>query len=228
MKYIIHLLSCVLLIVVFSSCVGDDIIEDRVTEDLRITNAIDTIGFGDTYQFDIRYLDNVGERQNVNVEWASSAASIVSITNDGLAEGLDIGSVTITAEYQGIDSYLMQEIEVVVGENTTEVETEGQVKEGTIVTTSSYLLEGDFMVQEVDGSLVVEIASNYRASTALPGLFVYLSNNANSIGGAYEIAAVSTFNGAHTYTIPNVEIDDYKFLLYFCKPFNIKVGDGGY
>lgn len=224
----IHLLSFVLLTIVITSCVGDDIVEDRVTEDLRIYNAIDTIGFGTTYQFETRYLDNVGVRMDADVEWSSSDALVVSITNNGLAEGIESGSVMITAEIQGIDDYLIQQIEVVVGENTTEVEVEEAIKEGKIITTSSYLLEGDFTVQEVDGDLIVEVASNYKASTSLPGLFVYLSNNANSIGGAHEIAAVTTFNGAHTYTIPNVKIDDYKFLLYFCKPFNIKVGDGNY
>ena len=217
-----------MLVIAFTSCIGDDIIEDRVTEDLRITNVIDTIGIGDTYQFETRYLDNVGERQDVSLEWSSSNESIVSITNSGLAEGKDSGEVVIIAEYQGIDSYLTQEINVVVGVNTTEVEVEEEVKEGSIITTSSYLLEGDFMVEEVDGNLMIEIANNYQASTALPGLFVYLSNNANSIGGAHEISAVSIFNGAHTYMVPNVGIEDYKFLLYFCKPFNVKVGDGGF
>lgn len=211
-----------------TSCIGEDIVEDRVAEDLRIINAIDTIGFGATYQFESRYLDNVGESQEVNIEWSSSDDEVVSVTNTGLAEGLASGSVTITAEYQGIDAYLVNEIDVIVGENTTEVVVEDEIRNGVIETTSSYLLEGDFAVKEVDGNLLINIADNYKASTALPGLFVYLSNNPNSIADALEITAVSIFNGAHVYTIPNVGIDDYKFLLYFCKPFNIKVGDGGY
>lgn len=228
MKNINYFLIFTLFATLLTSCVGDDIVEDRVDEELRITNAIDTIGMNSTYQFETLYLDNVGVRQEANIEWSSSDNTLVSINNNGLAEGLGNGSVTLTAEYQGLDTYLLQSIEVVVGESTTEVENEESIKEGVIITTSSYVLEGSFELQELDGNLIIQIADNYKASTALPGLFVYLSNNANSIGGAHEIAAVSTFNGAHTYTIPNVGIDDYKFLLYFCKPFNIKVGDGSY
>lgn len=228
MKYIVHLLSIAIVAIIFTSCVGDDLIEDRVAEDLRITNAIDTIGFGTTYQFESRYLNNVGIEQDASIEWSSSNSDVVSITNNGLAEGLSSGNVTVTAEFQGVDGFLINEIDVVVGENTTEVEVEEIIREGVIVTTSSYVLEGDFTVEEIDGNLVIEIADNYSASTALPGLFIYLSNNPNSIGGAHEVSAVETFNGAHSYTVPNASIDDYKFLLYFCKPFNVKVGDGGY
>ncbi len=228
MKQIIHFFILAVFSISLASCVGDDIVNDRVAEELKITNAIDTIGFESTYLFESRYLDNVGQRQEINVEWSSSNEDVISITNDGWAEGVGSGSAIITAEYQGIDDYLIDEIEVVVGANTTEVEVENITKEGTIMASSFYVLEGAFTVQEVDGDLLVEIAEDYKASTALPGLYVYLSNNPNSIGGAHEIAAVSTFNGAHTYTIPNVGIDDYKYLLYFCKPFNVKVGDGAF
>ena len=228
MKQIIYFFTLAIFSISLASCVGDDIINDRVAEELKITNAIDTIGFESTYLFESRYLDNVGQRQEINVEWSSSNEDVISITNDGWAEGIGSGSAIITAEYQGVDDYLIDEIEVVVGESTTEVEVENVIKEGTIMASSFYVLEGAFTVQEVDGDLLVEIAEDYKASTALPGLYVYLSNNPNSIGGALEIAAVSTFSGAHIYTIPNVGIDDYKYLLYFCKPFNVKVGDGAF
>ena len=43
---------------------------------------------------------------------------------------------------------------------------------------------------------------------------------------ALEIGAVETFNGAHSYVIENTDISEYEFILYFCKPFVVKVGDG--
>jgi hypothetical protein len=97
---------------------------------------------------------------------------------------------------------------------------------GSIRTTSSYLLEGDFTITAPTGNLQIDIAENYRASTALPGLYLYLSNNPNSTAGALEIGRVEVFSGAHGYTVPNVGIDEYAYLLYYCKPFNVKVGDG--
>ncbi len=105
-----------------------------------------------------------------------------------------------------------------------------ETKSGTINSTSSYPLGGDFTISEQqDGSLLISIASNYTADQRLPGLYVYLSDFTNSTVNAYEIGAVSVFSGSHTYTIPanaNVGIDDFQYLLYFCKPFRVRVGHG--
>ena len=107
------------------------------------------------------------------------------------------------------------------------VVTAPQSYQGTIQTTSSYKLTGSYEYGLNDaGQLVLDIAGNYEASTALPGLYVYLSNNPNSTSGSYEIGEVTVFNGAHSYTLPSsVDISDYKYILYWCKPFNAKVGD---
>ena len=107
------------------------------------------------------------------------------------------------------------------------VVTAPQSYQGTIQTTSSYKLTGSYEYGLNDaGQLVLDIAGNYEASTALPGLYVYLSNNPNSTSGSYEIGEVTVFNGAHSYTLPSsVDISDYKYILYWFKPFNVKVGD---
>jgi hypothetical protein len=118
---------------------------------------------------------------------------------------------------------LKESINVAVGLSTVESSND---KSGTIQTTSSYALEGDFKLKKNGDNLILEFYEDYEASTALPGLYVYLSNNRNSIANAFEISAVETFSGAHSYSIENVGINDYKFLVYFCKPFNVKVGDG--
>jgi len=107
------------------------------------------------------------------------------------------------------------------------VVTAPQSFQGTIRTTSSYVLTGSYEYGLNDaGQLVLDIAEDYEASTALPGLFVYLSNNPNLTSGSYEIAEVTVFSGAHSYTLPSsIDINDYKYILYWCKPFNVKVGD---
>ncbi|WP_240751474.1 DM13 domain-containing protein [Flagellimonas onchidii] len=100
-------------------------------------------------------------------------------------------------------------------------------KSGTIETTSGYLLQGDFtIVIDGDGNLFLEMDSNYRADTDLPGLYLYLTNNPNSVNGAHEVGAVEVFSGEHFYTIENVGLNEFKYLLYWCKPFSVKVGDG--
>lgn len=111
-----------------------------------------------------------------------------------------------------------------IGEALDEVISE--TKQGTLGSTSSYTLAGDFVLTKDGNNLNLSFADNYRADTSLPGLYVYLSNNPNSIASAFEIASVTTFTGAHDYTIPNAGLNDYVFVLYFCKPFNVKVGHG--
>jgi|SaaInlStandDraft_1057018.scaffolds.fasta_scaffold42168_2 hypothetical protein len=102
-----------------------------------------------------------------------------------------------------------------------------QSYQGTIRTTSSYELTGSYEYGLNDaGQLVLDIGDDYVASTAIPRLFVYLSNNPNSPSGAYEIAEVTVFSGAHSYVLPSsIDISDYKYILYWCKPFIVKVGD---
>lgn len=208
----------------FSACIQNDIIEDFVEPQLRITSAVDSIGLNSSFQFESMYLNNVGAEESVTVTWSSSDPSIISIANDGLAQALQNGTATITAEYINGSTMVTDTKTVTVG-NTTVVPTT-QEKSGMIATTSSYALEGDFVLREDGNDLVLEFAANYNASTALPGLYVYLSNNQSTIANAYEISAVQTFSGVHSYTIPNIGLNDYNYVLYFCKPFNVKVGDG--
>ena len=95
------------------------------------------------------------------------------------------------------------------------VVTAPQSYQGTIRTTSNYELTGSYEYGLNDaGQLVLDIGDDYVASTAIPRLFVYLSNNPNSPSGAYEIAEVTVFSGAHSYVLPSsIDISDYKYIL---------------
>ena len=102
----------------------------------------------------------------------------------------------------------------------------GNLFSGTIATTSSYALKGSFVLEETEDGLTLSIAEDYVASTALPGLYIYLSNNPNTTSGAYEIGAVKVFKGSHSYLLPSsIKLMDYKYILYWCKPFNVPVGE---
>ena len=116
------------------------------------------------------------------------------------------------------------------GTSTTEtddgiVESE-QFFEGQIRSTSSYLLEGNFRYEFDGQNIVLSLGENYSADTALPGLYVYLTNNPTTPSGGYEIGKVTVFEGAHQYNLPaSIALMDYKYILYWCKPFSVKVGD---
>lgn len=223
-KMKISFFSLITVGLLLTGCIGDDIIMDEVPEAIRILNPLDTLGVGETYQFEAMFTNNIGVEEERTVVWESSAPTIMLIDNTGLATALEKGQADISA-FVDVDgsSTVMEVISVVVDEETVIT---NNSKSGQINTTSSYKLEGDFTIIEENGNLIITFSDNYEASTALPGLYFYLGNNPSSISSALEVSRVDVFNGAHSYEISGVGINDYQYLLYWCKPFNVKVGDG--
>lgn len=207
----------------FTGCIGDDIIEDTVEASIRIKNPIDSLTVGQTHQFEAIYLNTIGQEEAANISWLSTDSEILSISSSGEAEGLSEGITTIEASVDN-DPNLIESFSVVVTQET--VDNTDQIRTGALQTTSSYTLEGDFTLQTSGENLILTLGENYRASSNLPGLYLYLTNNPNSVNNALEIGAVSVFNGIHSYEIEGVELNEYSHLLYYCKPFGVKVGDG--
>ncbi|SER04727.1 DM13 domain-containing protein [Neolewinella agarilytica] len=216
----------ILLTSLFFSCIGEDVVDDYVAPQIRLTNPISSIEEGTTYQFEFQFFNNIGQAEAVDANWSSEDPSIVSISATGLASALQVGTTNLSVTYQDeFGESATDALSVEVGESTVVVET--MSKSGAIATTSSYDLEGDFTLTELpNGQLDLSFGDNYVADSGLPGLYVYLSNNPNSTSDALEIAAVQTFQGAHNYIIDGATLNDYSHVLYFCKPFNVKVGDG--
>ncbi len=219
-------LFLILLTSLLFSCIGEDVVDDYVAPQIRLTNPISSIEEGTSYQFEFQFFNNVGQAEAVDANWLSEDPSIVSVSATGLASALQVGTTNLSVTYQDeFGESATDALTVEVGESTVVVET--MSKSGSIATTSSYDLEGDFTLTELpDGQLDLSFGEDYIADSGLPGLFVYLSNNPNSTNGALEIAAVQTFRGAHNYIIDGATLNDYSHVLYFCKPFNVKVGDG--
>lgn len=223
MKFV-SLLLVLSLIIAVESCVKNDYIDNSVEPTLRVMNKIDSLKLNTSYQFNATYYNNVGKQELIAMDWISSDTAVIKITKAGVATAAKAGKSTLTASFQTGNKLVKDNFTVMVGQETVIQENN---KSGSIKSTSSYALTGDFTLKAETANLLLAFAQNYNASTSLPGLYVYLSNNPNTIVGAYEIGRVSVFKGVHTYTIPNsIGINDYKYLLYFCKPFNVKVGDG--
>ena len=213
--------------VTISSCIGEDIINDEIAPELRILNPIQSIAVSETHQYSARYFNNIGEEEETTISWSVLDESIATITNNGLITGVTTGE-TIVSSFTTSNNGTVIEDSTTITITMDTVEQELIVKTGTIATTSSYTLTGDFTIGEIENSndLLLSIESNYQASTNLPGLYLYLTNNPNSINGALSLGPVSVFSGAHNYTIDTVGINDYNYLLYWCEPFGVKVGVG--
>lgn len=206
-------------------CVGEDIVMDEVDPEVRITNAITNMQINSTWQFEYMYLNSAGmDATPDEVIWSTSDAFIATIDENGLARAQNYGAVSITLSATEGESETDTTITFQVTDDLTVVN-QG-VRTGSIQTTSSYVLTGDFEVSIDDGSLTIRFSSDYVADQNLPGLYVYLTNNPNSPAGGYEIGPVTVFDGAHSYTIPGIDLFDYDYLFYYCKPFKVKVGHG--
>jgi hypothetical protein len=213
-------------VVLLGGCIGDDLVFDTVDPVIRISNPIDTIAIDSQYQFNYTYFNNIGVEETISsATWSSSFPDVIEVSQSGLARALAAGVSTIEVQtMDALGGIVRDMFDVAVGKRTV-IQT--MERHGELRTTSSYTLKGLFSMQEVDGSLKLCLDSTYQASSNLPGLYVYLTNNPNSIQNATEIGMVTIFNGAHEYDIPQtVEINDFEYLLYYCKPFNVKVGDG--
>lgn len=224
MKYFQFLLVFTL---VFQSCIENDIINDKVEEKLSINNPIEEITINTTHQYSTKYTDNVGDIKAPQITWVSSDPNIISVSQNGLITALTEGTSTITASTTSDTGRIVSVSNTVTTTDQMVDNTTPQEKTGTIRTTSSYTLTGTFTLKEIENTNNLELIINddYRASSNLPGLYLYLTNNSNTVSGAKEISAVSKFNGAHTYIIKNTGINDFSHLLYWCKPFSVKVGD---
>jgi len=194
------------------------------SDEIVFLNPKANIAISETHQYNVKFYNNSGEEEAVNMTWSSSNPSSVTVGANGLITGVSVGTAIIKAQTVVNNETIENTTSITI----TEADQNTNLKSGTIKTTSSYNLKGSFTLSEIENSnnLKLSIESDYQASTSLPGLYVYLSNNPNSIGSALEIGAVTIFNGAHSYTINNKGINDYAYVLYWCKPFGVKVGDG--
>lgn len=216
----------VALLISFQACIGDDIIDDRVPAQLRITNPIDSLKAGDSYQLTHMYTNIIGAQETAVIDYLSSDVSIATISNSGLLTGVAEGDVTITLATNSEDGRLVTTLPIHVGATTVASNPE---RTGTAKTTSSYKLQGGFKLYEDGSDLKLAFDSNWETTDVLPGLYVYLTNNKNSNANALEISMVTVFKGAHEYTIPaGVALNDYSHVLFYCKPFGVKVGDGAF
>ena len=212
-----------------NSCIGEDIIDDSVDETIRIDNPVVNLEIGSTYQFEATYFNNVGQIEEAPIIWSSSDESIIEITQNGLATGITEGMITVSAAVIQDEVNVISTNELTVVEESIEDEEPiAIVKSGFIETTSSYTLEGEFVFEEILESNSVRLSFNdsYQASSNLPGLYLYLTNNPNSIADAYNAGPVSVFDGEHSYEFDDVQINDFQYLLYWCEPFSVKVGEG--
>lgn len=210
----------VFLSVLLVSCIGTDILDDAVEPVIIILNPVSEIEVGTTYVFMAEYRNMTGMPENVPLSWASSNHNVIEIDQQGNATAIREGLVEISVTGAGVSAIMMVE----AGDMTSAPVTE---RMATLQTSSTYPLEGMVILTLEEGDMVMRFADDFRTTSALPGLYVYLSNNTTTTNNALEIGKVTAFSGAQQYIISDeTDLMKYEYVLFFCKPFVVPVGHG--
>lgn len=214
------------LFLLLSACVGEDLVDDQVPTEIRITNPILSLEIEQTHQYQAKYFDFVGrEISEKPLVWESSDPAVASVSHQGLVTAIGEGSavITVTSE-DDLGNVISATDKLEVSDNT---QAEKMIISGTLQTTSNYLLSGSFRLEKTEASFTLYLEDDYQADRGLPRLVVFLSNNRNSVADAYRVGEVRVFSGAHSYDLPSeFGLMDYRYLLYWCEPFNVDVGEG--
>ncbi|MGC6422275.1 MAG: hypothetical protein ACON47_10230 [Flavobacteriaceae bacterium] len=160
----------------------------------------------------------------VAIESNAPNLSTATLTTENTVSDTTATTATESPSIESSDEMLVEE--TIVSTLDEGIVFSEQFFEGPIRSTSSYLLEGNYRLEHTGQNIILRLDESYRADTALPGLYVYLTNNPATPLGGFEIGMVTVFEGAHQYSLPDtIALMDFKYILYWCKPFSVKVGD---
>lgn len=206
-----------------SSCIGTDIVEElEVPEEVTISEAVDSLKIGDSFQFAASHFDDFGLKTDQTINWGSSNPMVVDIDNTGLATALTEGDIYIKAWVGNV----ADSVKVNSGTTTTVM---SSTRNGSLQGNSSYTVIGNFNLTDVGNHLELTFEDNFRASNG-PGLFVYLSNSSSNVTGGVEAGQLMSNSGGQTYVISkdDAQLNTYSHVIIYCKPFGVIFGFGAF
>lgn len=143
---------------------------------------------------------------SASISWINDNASFTSITNPGVVTANAYGTSNVKASAMGVQS------------NTVMVQV---MRAGEFQGQNS---QGMAKLKFENGVLKLFTSSNFGVSNA-PDLRIYLTNNANNVTGAVEIATLNIRSGAQSWVVPtNVNITQYRYAMVWCKQFGGNYG----
>lgn len=182
-----------------------------------ISSASNTLDAGNTLQLNVATQNIEGNKVNANsYTWTSSNTAVATVSQTGLVTGVANGEVTVTVVADGIKS---QEFKLTIGTGAT-----NNSRKGVFAGKNGYTASGEASLEVAGGNgIKLTLADNFSTSNG-PGLYLYLSNKSNSTTGGAELGKLRKTSGSDSYTLDGVALDQYKYVLIFCKPFNIPFG----
>ena len=147
-------------------------------------------------------------------QWFSENSGIITVSSSGLVTAVANGTSEVHAKVDGVKS---NSIKFNVG-------SVAGIRSGTFVSAGGYSSVGTVTMEEMGRKVIVKLRTNFQASVAL-GTFIYLANSTS--GGNVKSAGVELgqwSNGAKTFEVPGVSLNQYKYVVVLCKPAGISFG----
>ena len=180
-----------------------------------ITSSSMGLSIGDTLQLGVELSNANGVTLSGKmVNWASSHPDICSVDNDGLVTALANGNAVITASSEGLSSLPFP---LMVGGDSLS-------RSGTFQGLNGYSVEGTATLERSADEAAIAFGSDFNSQNG-PGLYVYLSPNANNVNGGVNLGKLKATSGAQSYPIPaNFDPEDFDHVLVYCQPFGVPFG----
>ena len=152
------------------------------------------------------------EITEAEIGWRSLNEGLATVNTEGLVTGISQGVVDIEASSDNI----IATFQITVGG--------AQSRGGQFEPLNGYNTSGGVSVVMGAEVLRVDLADNFRSSNG-PGLYVYLSNSRTAVSGGIELGKLTSTSGASSYATPSgIGIDDFNYVIIYCKPFGAGFG----
>ena len=183
------------------------------------TPSSTSVGVGATLQLTASARDINGNVLNVSdFTWTSSDGSVATVDATGLVTGVTDGAITITATANNVSS---QAYALTIGNGGSSQASRTASFSGT----RGYTVSGNATLEATSSGIKLSLGSDFSTQSG-PGLYLYLSNNSDGVSGGVELGKLRKNSGSDEYTIDGVSLDQYNYVIVYCKPFGAPFGFG--
>jgi len=149
------------------------------------------------------------------ISWQSSDTEVCEVDNTGLLTAIANGSAQIVANAEGISS--LPYTIMVGGMEMT--------RTGMFQGLNGYNVSGTAALELNPAGNTLLFDTDFSSQNG-PGLFVYLSPNANNVSGGVSLGNLKATSGAQSYDIPgSVNPADFEYVIVYCQPFGVPFGN---
>ncbi len=150
----------------------------------------------------------------VAVTWSSNRPDVATVDADGRVVAVESGTALITASAGSVSSM------------PATVVVPGQSRQGTFSAApgSGYNVQGTTtLTRQQNGTLNLMLESDFVTDLG-PSMAVYLSNTPGVNGMSLRVGGLLEATGPVSFTVPNVTLDQYDYVVIQCVPFNVTFG----